>query len=140
MKRMLFQTTFHERSLDLALLVTRISIAGFMLEHGIPKLRKLLDGNFDFADPLGFGPGLSLVFTVFAEVICSLFIFIGLGTRLAVVPLIITMLVAIFVIHSADGFEKQELALHYLLVYSLLFVTGSGKCSIDYWLFNKQRK
>lgn len=105
-----------------------------MLAHGIPKLKKLIGGNFDFADPLGLGETTSIILTVFAEVICSVLIFIGLGTRLAVIPLIITMLVAIFIIHSGDGFSKQELAWHYLLIYSLLFVTGSGKYSVDHWL------
>jgi putative oxidoreductase len=136
MKR-IFQTTFHQRSFELALLFTRLGIASFMLEHGIPKFKKLLEGNFNFADPLGFGEATSLVLTVFAEVICSVFIFIGLGTRLAVIPLIITMLVAIFLIHNSDGFGKQELAWHYLLVYGLLFITGSGKYSVDYWLNKK---
>jgi putative oxidoreductase len=134
----IFQTNFHQKSLDLALLVTRLGIASFMLEHGIPKFKKLLNGNFHFADPLGFGPTTSLLLTVFAEVICSIFIFIGLGTRLAVIPLIITMLVAIFFIQNAAGFEKQELAWHYLLVYSLLFVTGSGKYSLDHLLNTKR--
>ena len=135
----IFQTTFNQTSFDLVLLASRISIACFMLEHGIPKLKKLIDGNLDFADPLGFGETTSLILTVFAEVICSVFIFIGLGTRLAVIPLIITMLVAIFIIHSGDGFSKQELAWHYLLVYSLLFVAGSGKYSVDHWLNKKMR-
>jgi len=138
MKR-LFQTTFSQRALDLALVVTRVSIACFMLEHGIPKFKKLFSENeITFGDPLGLGPEISLGLTVFAEVVCSVFIFIGLGTRLCVIPLIILMLVIAFKIHAADGFQKQELALHYLLVYILLFVTGSGKYSIDHWITHKK--
>ncbi|MGQ0829439.1 MAG: DoxX family protein [Bacteroidota bacterium] len=135
----LFHTTFSQRALDLALVVIRICIACFMLEHGIPKLKKFFnEPEIIFADPLGFGSELSLILVIFAEVICSVFIFIGLGTRLFVIPLIIMMLVIIFKIHAADGFEKQELALHYLLIYFLLFITGSGKYSIDHWIMHKK--
>lgn len=135
----LFQTTFSLSAFNLVLVVTRISIACFMLEHGIPKLKKIFEEtDITFSNPLGFGPALSLGLTVFAEVICSVFIFLGLGTRLFVIPLIIMMLVIIFIIHAADGFAKQELAFHYLLVYVLLFVTGSGRYSLDYWLTHKK--
>jgi len=53
------------------------------------------------------------------------------------VPLIITMLVAAFVVHSADGFREQEVALLYLLIYFTLFITGSGKYSLDRQLEKK---
>ena len=76
--------------------------------------------------------------TIFAEVICSVFILIGLGTRFAVMPLIITMLVAVLLIHSADPFAKQEPGIHYLILYVILFITGSGKYSVDYLLQRKQ--
>lgn len=136
----IFRTTFSQRFFDLMLFVVRICIASFMLEHGIPKFKKITEGDFAFADPLGFGPAASLVLSAFAEVICSVFILIGLGTRLAVIPLMINMMVAIFIVQSSDGFDKQELAWHYLLIYVLLFVTGSGKYSVDHWFIYKPDK
>ena len=42
---------------------------------------------------------------------------IGLFTRQAVIPLIITMLVAIFVIHGDDPFKDKEMAILYLIPY-----------------------
>ena len=103
-----------------------------MLTHGTSKLGKLTgDGPLTFGDPLHIGPAASLVLTVFAEFVCSLLIIIGLATRLAVIPLMVTMLVAAFVVHLADGFAKQELAVLYLLIYFTLFVMGSGRYSID---------
>ncbi len=62
---------------------------------------------------------------------CSVLILLGLGTRIAVIPLIVTMLVAVFIVHSGDPFAKQEMGLHYLLVYIMLLLTGSGKYSLD---------
>jgi putative oxidoreductase len=81
---------------------------------------------------------ISLSLTVFAEVICSLFILLGFATRLAVIPLLITMLVAVFYVHGNDPFGKQEMGLLYLLTYVMLFIMGSGKYSIDNLLYKKR--
>lgn len=103
-----------------------------MLTHGYPKLMKLLDGgNITFADPFGIGAVPSLVLAVFAEVLCAALLTLGLFTRLAVVPLIVTMAVAAFVQHGADPFGKKELALIYLVAYALIFAKGSGGFSVD---------
>jgi putative oxidoreductase len=85
----------------------------------------------------GMSHFLSLSLAVFAEVICSLFILLGFATRLAVIPLIITMLVVVFYIHADDPFGKQEMGLHYLLTYIMLLIMGSGKYSIDNLLYKK---
>ena len=125
---------------DTAVLLLRVGIAVLMLSHGVPKLVSLFSGNVQFPSIFGFSPELSLTLAVFAEVICSVCILVGIGTRLAAIPLIITMLVAVFNIHAADPFAKQELAILYLLPYLVLFITGSGKYSIDYLLHRKSMK
>ncbi len=113
------------------LLILRIAVAGFMLTHGVPKLMNVLNGNWEFGDPLGMGTRTSLVLTIFAEVGCSILILLGLFTRFATLPLLITMLVAIFVVHAADPLGKKELAILYALLFATLFFTGPGKYSID---------
>ena len=123
---------------DLAVLIARLGIAGLMLTHGIPKMLQLFSGEpVQFPGLLGMSPSLSLALAVFAEVFCSVLIAIGFRTRLAVIPLAVTMLVALLFIHAADPFAKQEPALHYLLVYVVLFITGSGKYSVDHLLPSK---
>lgn len=122
-------------TIDLALLVVRISIAALMLVHGIPKMGMLFSGDaIMFPSIFGLSPALSLSLTVFAEVICSAFVLTGFGTRLAVIPLAITMLVAILIVHANDPFSNKELAIHYLATYVVLFITGSGRYSLDYLL------
>lgn len=102
-----------------------------MLTHGWPKLQKVINGNFQFGDPLGIGPEASLILTVFAEVVCSILLILGLATRLAVIPLITTMAVAFFIVHAADDFKTKELALIYLSIFLCIFFTGPGKLSLD---------
>jgi len=128
----LFNTNYNHRSLDIFLLLLRISIAALMLTHGIPKLDTLLEGGLiKFADPIGIGAPASLALAVFAEVICSIFLILGLGTRLAVIPLIVNMLVAVFIVHGNDPLEVKEMAIHFLLVFIFILVAGAGSLSID---------
>lgn len=137
MKR-IFQTGTNEEYLNILILVMRITIAAFMITHGLPKLSKLLaGGEIQFGDPIGLGPSLSLIMVVLAEFLCSILIGIGLGTRLAVIPLMITMLVAAFISHGPDPFRQKEMALLYLLCYLALLVIGSRKYSLDYLLNRK---
>ena len=116
---------------DLASFILRLSLGLLMLIHGIPKMMKLMDGNMEFGDPIGIGVPASLTLTVFAEVICSILIIIGLWTRLALIPLIITMVVAAFIVHSADSLGVKEPSLMYLFGYITLFLLGSGKYAVD---------
>jgi len=121
------------RLVDLSLLLLRITFGGLMfLNHGLGKFNKLMaGGEIKFASVFGMGPELSLGLAVFAEVVCALMVVIGLFTRMAVIPLIITMLVAIFVIHIGDPFKKMESAIIYLIPFLVLFWNGSGKYSVD---------
>ena len=136
MKR-LFNVQHQGRNIDIAILILRVSLASLMLVHGIPKLLSLVSG-----DPVQFpalvgGPEMSLALAVFAEVFCSILILFGLSTRLATIPLIITMLVAVFLIHAADPFTNKEVGLLYLVGYIILLIAGSGKISLDHLLMNR---
>jgi putative oxidoreductase len=136
--RNIFRTSTPEGALDLAVLLLRITVAAFMLTHGLPKLERLIGGGeIQFADPFGLGPVVSLGLTVFAEFLCSILVGIGLGTRLAVVPLMVTMAVAAFISHGNDPFARKEMALLYLIIYITLLVTGSRKYSMDRLLFRR---
>ncbi len=124
-----------------ALLLLRVGLGALMLVHGLPKMAMLFsDGPIAFPSVMGMTAEFSLVLTVLSEVICSVFIIAGLGSRLAAIPLIITMLVAVFVVHAADSFANKELAILYLLGYSVLAIAGSGKYSLDYLMLRSSFK
>lgn len=134
----IFNPGSYPTKINFVLLILRISAGAFMLSHGWGKFLILLGSDpIQFADPIGIGVTASLALTVFAEVFCSVFLILGLGTRFAATPLLITMLVAAFIVHANDGFGKMELALLYGVIYLVVTIAGAGKISIDHWIYNK---
>ena len=131
MKKIFLKLTAQNKTNSIALLILRLSAGGLMLTHGWGKFQKVINGNLGFADPLGIGEELSLYLTVFAEFFCAIFILVGLFTRLASIPLIITMAVAAFIIHGGDPIGDKEASLGYLAVYLAIFFMGPGRLSID---------
>jgi putative oxidoreductase len=133
-----YTTSLQLPAVDYGLLFLRIAIAALMLSHGIPKLIMLFGSQeISFADPFGIGQTASLTLVVFAEVICSLLIALGLATRLAAFILLFTMAFAFFVIHAEDPFQTKELALIYLVVYIFIVIVGSGKYALDHYFLKK---
>jgi putative oxidoreductase len=112
------------------LLVLRVGMSALMLTHGIPKLINLIQGDMSFGDPLGIGSTLSFILVVFAEAICPVLIILGLRTRLAAIPVIITMAVAAFIVHGNDPFSSMEKALMYLVGFTAIALMGGGKYTI----------
>lgn len=135
----IFSTKLDERRRNFSLLFLRLAAGAFMLTHGLPKLQKLTSGaEIKFADPFGLGPEFSLVLAVIAEVLCSILIMLGLGTRVAALFLITTMSVAAFHAHAADPFSTKEKALLFLVIFIFLFLTGAGRFSIDQFIVNRR--
>ncbi len=135
-----YATILDLQKVDLGLLIFRIGLSGLMLTHGVPKVIKFFGSEeIAFADPLGLGEVTTFTFAVFAEFICSILVLLGLGTRVAVIPLIITMAVAAFIVHASDEFVRQELPLLYLLGFLLLFFTGAGKYALDFYWLKKEK-
>ncbi len=84
-----------------------------------------------FFDPFHIGNQWSLVLVVFAEVFCSIMLLLGLFTRLVLLPLIITMVIALFMVNWGKGWDAAESATLYLSVYLLLLFLGPGQYSAD---------
>lgn len=130
---------------DLGLLILRLWFGLEMaLGHGLPKLFLLLNGG-GFADPIGLGETTSLVLAIFAELVCGLFIAAGFFTRLSLIPYLITMLVAAFVVHAADWgsmetWGKVSYPLAYAAAAVALLFTGPGRLSLDHQLFVRKFK
>jgi len=90
----------------------------------------------DWFKSLGIpAPAFNAYLVAFTEVMGVVLLILGLGTRIIVIPLMISMLVAIKTVHWANGFEAGnngfEIPLYYLLMLFVLFVYGGGRFSLD---------
>ena len=104
--------------------------------HGLDKLTNFNELSQTFPNVLGFGSYFSLMVSISCEFCCSLFLIMGLMVRITVIPMIVSMAVAFFDVH--DGMLPQgELALIYLIMFLLLYITGPGRFSIDYLIDKK---
>ena len=112
-------------------LILRLTLGlSMLISHGMPKLLDYNAKKDVFPDPLGVSSQLSLILVIFAEVVCSIFIILGLKIRITTIPLIITMAIAAFIIHAGEPWKKQELAALYLSGFITLFFTGEGKFAV----------
>lgn len=119
-------------TVDLGLLLLRVGFGGIMLLiHGMGKAFSFGQLALVFPDPLHIGSTASLALACFAEVLCAAFVMLGLATRLAVIPLIINMSVAIIMVHAGDGGAKKELAVVYLIAFVTIGISGPGRLSLD---------
>jgi putative oxidoreductase len=120
------------------LLLLRLVFGGFMLfGHGWSKLMNFSLISSHFPDPIGIGSTMSLVITIISEVVFSAFVMVGFKTRLATIPMIVTMAVAAFIIHGQDTFfmgssgASKEPALLFLTGYCSILLMGGGLFSVD---------
>ncbi len=127
----IFSTRYSDTSVSLALFMLRLTVGGLMIPHGAKKLMNFAAKSSTFSDPFGIGSPTSMALTIFAELFCAVFIVAGLMTRLAAIPLIIAMSVAVFYSHHGRIFGEAEHAALFLGGYITLLLTGPGKFSMD---------
>ena len=135
----LFPQSFRGNGVSLLILALRLFFGILFFTHGLDKLANFNELLPNFPDVLVFGSYMSLMVSIFCEFCCSLFLIAGLLVRLTVIPMMIAMAVAFFDVH--DGmFPEGELALIYLIMFIILYITGPGKFSIDYLIDKKIQK
>ncbi len=122
---------------SIGLLILRVGVALLMMTHGFAKLSNFSAMSAMF-DPIGLGGAFSLSLVIFAEVLCSIALLVGLFTRAAMIPLIINFLVAVFVAHGSDPLAVKEPAIFYLVTYIAILFTGPGKYSIDWYIWDRR--
>jgi putative oxidoreductase len=130
-----------------AVLLIRILVGWVFLSEGIQK--------FLFPDSLGVGrfvkigvpwPQVMAPFVGVVEIVCGFLLLIGLLTRLATVPLLIDIAVALYstkiVTFAKNGFwgTLHEARTDVSMVLGLIFLllVGGGAWSLDAWLAERR--
>ena len=123
---------------DLGILLLRLVFGGLFIYIGYGKIEHYDQYMPMFKDYTGLGIKMDYNLVIFAEFFCGILVAIGLWTRLAVIPIMITMIVVVFVALKGLGFNDKHLAFLYLLLSLVIFVLGSGKYSADTLLFKRR--
>ncbi len=113
--------------IDLGLFFLRIAGSLLLLYvHGLPKIVHFSEELTRIEDPFGFGPYFSLIPAIVAEVICPILILFGVATRLACVPIVAVLLVAMLVVHPGWSIAEGQFGWLLLIVFTTLAITGPG--------------
>lgn len=95
-----------------------------------------------FPIPFSFIPvAISWFLATWTELLGSLALVAGLGTRFFAFCMLILDLVAWYAIHADNGYNVcdngYQLPLMYMVLLLPLIFSGAGKLSVDYWLARK---
>ena len=125
-----------ERLAWLAPLLGRLSVGLLFLSTGWGKAHSLDMVTKFFIELKIPMPALNAVVVAYSELVCGALLVVGLFTRLATIPMIVNMLVALAVvvlpgISTLDEFVELDEVLYVAVLFWLL-VAGPGKASLDH--------
>jgi putative oxidoreductase len=127
----------------LVLLVARLTVGVLFVSTGWGKVHHLAKVT-EFFTELGIPmPAVNAVVASFAELVCGALLVVGLASRLASLPLVATMVVALLTakrddIHGlADLFGLVEWT--YIALLLVIAVVGPGALSADFAIVRRMR-
>ncbi|GAB6982340.1 DoxX family protein [Prevotella dentasini] len=126
----LFPTEKESAKFAVLLLLSRVVFGLLFASHGLEKLLNFSATAPHFPDPIGFGSDVALALSIFGELACGIAFALGFLTRLALLPMIFTMIVAFITVHGGS-IHDGELAFLYLVIFVLSWLAGPGSCSVD---------
>ena len=131
MKKLL-SIKYSATAFNISFLLLRLILGLTMcVNYGYGKLVHFADKKDSFINLFGIGSTTTLALVVFAEFFCAIFIVLGLFTRFSVIPLIISMGYAFFIIGNGNLFDKGDLSVLYLTGFVAILLCGPGKLSVD---------
>lgn len=123
---------WNARAQDLGLLFLRVSGGLFLLAvHGLPKLLNYNAQLQAIEDPFHLGAHLTLTLAIFAEVVCPLLIVAGVLVRLACLPILGVLLIAMLVVHPQWSVAEGQFGWLLLMLFSTVFIAGPGRLALN---------
>ncbi|KTC43640.1 LysR family transcriptional regulator [Pseudomonas fluorescens ABAC62] len=116
---------------DLGLFFLRASGALFLLwVHGLPKLLNYSEQLKLIEDPFHLGAPVTLLLAIFAEVLCPLLIIGGVLVRLACLPILAVLLIAMVVVHPEWTVFEGQFGWLLLIIFTSVLIAGPGRLVI----------
>ncbi len=116
---------------DLGLLYLRLTGCVLLLcLHGLPKLLHFSEQLKQIEDPFGMGAVATLSCAVFAEVVCPIAMILGWFTRLAALPVIFLLLVAMLVVHADWSFAQGQFGWLLVIIFGTIALAGPGRFTV----------
>jgi putative oxidoreductase len=130
--RKLLSTAYSDGAFNFALLVQRV-ITGLLLliGHGLPKISNFKELSGSFYDPFHIGHRNSLILVILAELFCSMFLVLGLFTRIAAFIIVVNLSVAVFIFNNGQPLKNVELGAIFLTSVFTIMIIGPGRVSVD---------
>jgi putative oxidoreductase len=121
-----------ERAQDLGLLFLRVSGGLFLLwVHGLPKLLNYNAQLQVIEDPFHLGANATLMLAIFAEVLCPLLIIAGVLVRLACLPILAVLLIALMVVHAQWSLDEGQFGWLLLILFTSVLIAGPGRLALN---------
>jgi putative oxidoreductase len=128
----------------LVLLVARLTVGIEFVSTGWGKVHNLAKVTSYFGE-LGIpAPALNATFASFTELVCGSLLVLGLASRLAACPLVVTMVVAILTAKKDELHGVTDLVgfveWTYIAILAVVAVFGPGVVSLDTYVARALRK
>ena len=127
----LFSARYSAGAVSAATLVLRLVFGLLIIKHGWDKLQHFDATAEHMVGFFGMSGKVAASLVIFAEFFCGILVVIGLATRFATIPLIITMAVALIKAHDLDVNGVGQAATLYLGAFLALLIIGPGRASVD---------
>lgn len=124
------------------LLIMRLFIGAMFIRHGLGLFNAQgLADNAQWLRDVSFPiPEFSAYLGKSAELLGGILLMLGLCVRPIAIPVVFTMGVIVFVRGNGEIFGERTYPFLLMLSYACFFLTGPGKWSFDYLLFDRPRE
>ena len=128
----LFSTKYSAGAVNAAMLILRLGFGVIMvINHGYQKITHFSNTAEHMPHLFGMSGNVSASLIIFAEFFCGILVALGLFTRLACIPVIIGMGVALYLKHGSSFVGQGEAASLFLIGFLAILFIGPGKISVD---------
>ena len=121
-----------QRAQVFGLFFLRVSGGLFLLwVHGLPKLLNYSTQLQTIEDPFHLGANVTLMLAIFAEVLCPLLIVAGVFVRLACLPILCVLLIALLIVHPQWSLDEGQFGWLLMMLFTSLLIAGPGRLALN---------